>query len=124
MAHHIGHLLSECVTTCTDCRRVCLETLTYCLTAGEKHADAKHIQLMIDCVDICDACTGAMIRASAHHAHFCELCAKICTACAESCEKFGDDKIMNACAEACRKCAESCGSMAKSMDKSPEKEVA
>lgn len=113
MAHNTNHSMAECITNCTDCHRICLETITRCLTTGGNHAEVKHLQLLMDCVASCNACTNSMIRGSEHHAHFCGLCEKICTACAESCEKTGD----KACAEACRKCAESCGAMAKSMEK-------
>lgn len=108
MSHKIEHSMSECITTCTDCHRVCLETITHCLTRGGEHAEAAHIQLLMDCAEACQACANSMIRGPEQNGYFCELCAKICTVCAEACEETG----AKACAEACRKCAESCGVMA------------
>lgn len=106
--------ISQCITTCSDCHRICLETLAHCLAKGGKHVEAKHIQLLMDCAEICGTCVNFMARGSAHHAHICKECAEICKACEESCASIGDAEC-NKCAEACRKCAAECGSMATSM---------
>ena len=36
--------MRECIRTCSDCHRICLETLSYCLTQGGEHARAGHIR--------------------------------------------------------------------------------
>jgi hypothetical protein len=36
---------------------------------------------------------------------------KCCLECAESCEKFPDDKHMAECAKSCRECAKACKEM-------------
>jgi hypothetical protein len=52
-----------------------------------------------------------MLRQSDFHMKTCGLCAEICTACAKSCERMGQDEQMKTCAAACRACAESCQKM-------------
>ncbi|MBC7457508.1 MAG: four-helix bundle copper-binding protein [Bdellovibrionaceae bacterium] len=102
-----------CIDNCTKCYQACVRTISHCLEKGGLHADNKHIQLLQDCARICEVSASFMIRESSFHASTCDVCAKICTACAESCETFKDDEAMAACAEACRKCAKSCEEMSK-----------
>ena len=103
--------MEQCIQECLSCHRVCLETLTYCLQKGGKHAEAKHVRLLMDCVHICQTSADFMLRGSDLHTRTCFACAEVCAACAESCEKMGEDARMKACAEACRRCAESCRGM-------------
>jgi hypothetical protein len=104
--------MQTCITNCTDCHRICLETITYCLQKGGKHAGADHIRLMMDCVQICATSADFMIRGSELHRLTCGACVEICTRCAEDCEQMADDARMKRCAEMCRRCADSCREMA------------
>jgi hypothetical protein len=104
--------MEECVNQCLSCYRVCLETVQHCLKRGGKHAEAEHIRLLLDCVDICHTSADFMLRGSPLHVRTCAVCAEACERCAESCESMaGDDDTMRRCAEACRACAESCRTM-------------
>ena len=76
------------------------------------HAEAAHIQLLLDCAEICQTSANFMIRGSQFHRRTCATCAEVCAACAEDCARFGDDTQMQRCAEMCRGCAESCQRMA------------
>ncbi len=102
--------MAECITRCLDCYRACTEAAGQCLAKGGKHADAPHQSLLRDCAEICRTSADFMVRGSQHHHLTCGVSAKICEACAVSCEALGDAE-MKACAEACRRCAESCGAM-------------
>lgn len=104
--------MQTCISNCTECHKSCVTTLTYCLRQGGKHAAADHIQLLIDCAASCQECIDFMLRESKFHPKACGICAEICTACAASCERMGDDQKMKQCAATCRKCAESCQKMA------------
>jgi hypothetical protein len=66
----------------------------------------------LDCIDFCATCASFMLRDSPAHHRVCEICAEVCDACAVSCERFPDDKVVNECAKECRGCAESCRKMA------------
>lgn len=105
--------MRQCIEHCTDCHRICLETITHCLQIGGKHAEAKHIRLLADCTQICQTSADFMIRGSEFHGRTCGACAEICAACAEDCRKLagGNDQQMILCAEMCERCADSCRRM-------------
>ena len=104
--------MQQCINECLNCHSVCLATVRYCLEQGGKHAEAQHIQTLLDCAEICQTSANFMLRGSELHGRTCAVCAEVCARCAESCEQVGDDEQMRACAEACRRCAESCRQMA------------
>lgn len=101
----------ECIDNCTECGRVCLETVIWCLQQGGDHAAPSHIRLLLDCAEICRTSADFMIRGSDFHAQTCGLCADICERCAESCGEM-EGETMRRCAEVCRRCVESCRRMA------------
>jgi len=111
--HHDHHAMDECIEACLDCHRLCLATVAHCLTKGGVHAEARHIQIMLDCAQICAVCADLMIRGSDHSAHLCRECVEICSECATSCANHSKaDEMMRACAETSRRCADECGKIA------------
>lgn len=102
--------LRACGQICLDCLRVCGETITGCLTKGEKHANVHHITLLLDCMLMCETTASFLNRGSGLCTKMCEICAEACDRCAESCEGWEDEE-MDKCADECRSCAESCRSM-------------
>jgi hypothetical protein len=111
--HHDHHSHSKCLEACLECHTHCLDTYyNYCLKMGGKHVEQEHLKLMADCIQICQTCTDFMTRNSKHHSSICAVCAIICNACAESCDRIGGDE-MKRCAEMCRRCAAQCGEMGK-----------
>jgi Domain of Unknown Function (DUF326) len=100
--------IDQCIQSCLDCHRICLETITHCLLMGGEYASEKRILLLQDCAEICDTNANFMTRNSDLHATICSTCAEVCLRCAEDCEQFGDDDLLKACAKACRRCAEYC----------------
>ena len=99
--------IEDCIDECIDCHQTCIETLTHCLTMGGSHAEPGHIQMLLDCAEICQMSANFMMRRSPMHNRACEVCAYACDRCAVACEQFADE-AMKACAEACRSCAEAC----------------
>jgi hypothetical protein len=114
VAHQtISPHMRECIENCKNCGAICLETMSHCLAMGGKHAEARHISVLVQCVEICRTSAGFMLLGSDAHPRVCGVCAEICRACADSCEKLaGEDNLMRQCAEMCRRCAESCERMA------------
>jgi len=100
--------MRDCVEECQSCHAACLETVTHCLQKGGRHAETSHIQLLLDCVDICRTSADFMLRGSDLHTLTCGTCAQVCERCAQDCDQMGDDEMMRRCAEACRRCAASC----------------
>ena len=112
-AEHISQEMQDCITNCSDCHDICLETLTHCLSMGGDHAGLDHQRALFDCAQACDQSRDFMLRGSDLHPQACGLCAEACDRCAESCESVGDgDEQMQRCAKQCRECAESCRAMA------------
>ena len=116
MAHTAGHQMSEemrrCIDECSNCHRVCLETVTYCLQKGGRHVEARHLGLLLDCAEVCQTSADFMLRGSPFHTVTCAACAELCRACEEACRAVEDDEQMAHCADVCGACAESCSRMA------------
>jgi hypothetical protein len=108
----MNETLHQCIEECVDCHSICLNTTTYCLEQGGRHAEGGHMRLLIDCAEICQTSANFMLRGSPLHARTSAVCAEICARCAEDCGHFKDDAHMERCAETCRRCAESCRQMA------------
>ena len=104
--------MSQCVTNCLECHRICTETVAHVLHGSGHHSEAQHLTALLDCAQMCALSADFMTRGSPHHSHVCAECAEICNACAALCEAHPDpDGQMKRCAEACRRCAQSCGQM-------------
>ena len=105
--------MQQCIQNCLECHRSCTETATHCFMMGGKHAEAAHLQLLLDCAQICGTSADFMLRISRFHPDTCRVCAEICRACGQNCSQMADgDATMQACATACERCAQSCESMA------------
>ena len=112
-AHSSGRStdLESCIDVCSECHRICLETVATCLSMGGAHAAPEHIRLLLDCAQICQTSADFMTRGSPLHHLTCGACAEICRACADSCNKLGGPE-MQRCADLCKRCADSCERMA------------
>lgn len=105
--------MQECIQNCQECHSICTETAQHCLHMGGKHAEEAHVRLLLDCAHICQTSADFMLRGSSYHSLTCGICAEVCLACAEDCERVGqDDAMMKKCAEVCRRCSASCRQMA------------
>jgi hypothetical protein len=108
----ITNEMQQCIQECLNCHSICLQTVTYCLQQGGRHAEAAHVTTLLACAEICRTSADFMLLGSELHTHTCATCAEVCDRCAESCEGFGNDQLMKVCAEACRRCAELCRRLA------------
>ena len=108
---NVSPIIRDCISACTACHEVCVETVDHCLRKGGTHAEPHHIRLLLDCAEICQACANFMLRGSDLHTGVCAVCAEVCQRCAEDCGRMSDDEEMRSCAEKCRECAQSCMSM-------------
>lgn len=103
----------ECIYDCLKTFEICTSCIQHCLSIGGKHADPKHIKLMMACAEISRLTSTMMLSKSEYAFDLCCLCAKVCEATASSCNKIDEnDFMMQECSSACRKCAESCLKMA------------
>lgn len=107
---HLSPEMESCIQECLDCHKTCLsEAMTHCLEAGGEHVEPEHLRLMMNCAEMCQTSANFMLSGSKLHHLTCGVCAQVCQACAESCEKI---EGMEECAAQCRRCAQSCASMA------------
>jgi hypothetical protein len=72
---------------------------------------AECIRLDRDCAEICWGAAAFMSRGSRFAYDLCRVCAEVCLACGDECDKHDHDHC-RICAEACRHCAEECRRMA------------
>jgi hypothetical protein len=101
------------VMTMMTCSAICSKTINHCLEMGGEHTSKDHINLLMDCVKICQLAADFAIRGSENHMALCKLCADICRRCADQCEQLGqDDETMQNCAQICNDCAAECEKMA------------
>lgn len=98
----------ESIDACLDCHQACAQLIPYCLERKGEYAEVAHIRLLQDCSQICAVAANFMMRESGFHARLAALCADVCKATANECERFTDDEVVLACVQICRKCAESC----------------
>jgi hypothetical protein len=106
--------VQACIANCATCAAVCRQTVQHCLSKGGAHVAVAHIQLLLDCIDICETSASFMLRGSPRHHLICGACAEVCQSCATSCEAMSGDAAMQYCADVCRRCAGSCGAMSRS----------
>ncbi len=105
--------IEHCAEECARAFELCTRTATHCLELGGRHAEAVHINLLLDCAEICRTSEAVLRRGSARSTFTCRACAQICLACASDCERLaGGDPVMLECAAQCRRCAEACEEMA------------
>ena len=113
---HASKEMQQCIENCQGCHTICLQTIDHCLAMGGKHAESAHIQLLMDCAQICQTSADYMLRKSPFHGRTCAVCAEVCERCAKDCERLGgDDAQMKSCADACHRCAETCRQMTSTM---------
>lgn len=100
----------SCIEACTRCAAACDHCAASCLNEEDVTMMARCIQLDIECSSICKTAALFMHLQSNHANAICQVCADVCTACAEECEKH-DNEHCRKCASVCRECAEECMSM-------------
>ncbi len=101
---------AACIEACNACAAACNHCAASCLAEQDVKMMAKCIALDIDCAEICQLASAAMSRGSEHAVAICRLCAEICKACGDECDRHEAQHCKD-CAEACHRCAEACLAM-------------
>ena len=112
MRHDMSTEMRDCLEACNDCRDKCLVTLAHCIEEGGAHAEARHLETLLDCATICATAGSFLARGSERHKRICGACATICRDCETSCRALADGSTLRRCAEACARCAVTCDRMA------------
>jgi hypothetical protein len=104
--------MADCISNCTACESLCIETLAHCQIKGGNLARPRLVSLLAVCADICALSARTVQRGSEAQVFICAACAEVCTLCASSCSAFPDDPLLRACASACTMCSRCCADMA------------
>ncbi len=90
-----------------------------CLNCASEDLNENDIKLLTDCIKLNQECAvtcffamQAIVGDSRFTMQIVELCAEVCNACADECEKHLHMEHCKVCAEACRTCALACFSIA------------
>ncbi len=92
--------LNACIAECNHCFSACLNEKDISMLA-------RCIQLDRECAEICVLTAAILARGSEHEQLYLNLCAIICSSCADECERHTHEHC-KLCAHACRKCANAC----------------
>ena len=95
---------------CTRCHQVCLTGAGHVLRKGGELADAHHIRLLSDCVELCQTTANFLLRGSPIGKRTAALCAEVCRQCAAELDG-SEDPVVQTCADVCRDCAEACAAL-------------
>lgn len=106
------HTINETlISKVSDCATICDYCAASCLRESDVTMMAACIQLDMECAAVCRT-TALLLQLESNHAGaMCQICADICNACAEECEKHEHEHCRK-CAAICRECAEECANIA------------
>ena len=96
-----------CADLCKKCSTMCSKNLADFQKKGGKYAEASRLNLMRDCMKICDTNADFKSRNSENGSAIDQACSDICHKCAKKCEALNDPKLKD-CIALCNKCADSC----------------
>lgn len=94
------HALGNCINHCNYCADACL--------------DEENVKMMVPCIrldrvcaEVCSTLNQVLITGFKEANDLVRYCIKICTMCADECEKHKSQHCKD-CARACRECVEQC----------------
>jgi hypothetical protein len=96
-----------CADLCKKCSSMCSNNLSDFQKKGGKYADAARLNLMRDCIKICQTNADFKARDSANGAAVDKACADICHKCAKECQALNDPNLKD-CIALCNQCADVC----------------
>ena len=80
---------------------------------GADLSEPQHLQLLIDCCEVCQTTQDVLLRASGLGIMLAAICVEAREQVAESCRRIDEsDEQLAACAESCDETAESCHALA------------
>lgn len=101
------HHYKLCIDALLNCAALCNHCASSCIKEEDPKMMAHCVQLSMECAAICYATAQLMSLGSDAVKELAKLCAVMCDACAEECNKHTSDHCLE-CAAACTKCADEC----------------
>lgn len=77
----------DCIEACKRCADACNTCSVACLQEENVAEMSRCVRLDLDCAAICRLAVSVMVRDSEFSKAICQLCADLCEACAEECNK-------------------------------------
>ena len=116
-----SEILSRCIEGCAACQETCIACADACLGEKDLARLVTCIRLNLDCAVVCNATGSIVARANkAGHRQLLEAqlttCIAFCRACGSECDRHATmHKHCELCARACAHCVETCADMLSSM---------
>ncbi len=104
--------IKKAIAAISDCAVKCLQCASEDLNESDIERLAACIKLNQECAAACFFTMQSIAGDSRFTMQIVELCAEVCNACADECEKYLHMEHYKVCAEACRTCALACFSIA------------
>src|SRR3546814_20256138 len=98
----------HCIEACNACAVECSHCATECLKEEDVKMLAMCIQLDLECAAICRSAAEVMSLGSGYSTQLCRLCADVCNACGEECEKHARSEERRVGKECVRTCRSGC----------------
>jgi hypothetical protein len=102
------HDMKSSAEACANCATTCEKTLEYLKGKGGKHAEARNLDKLKDCIALCKASADLKGRNSAHAAKLDQVCKDVCSQCAAMCKELKDPALAD-CIKSCETCHDCCG---------------
>jgi hypothetical protein len=96
--------MERCIDQCLEVVKLASRCADDCLKSENVAALRQCIGLCLDAVGVSGLCVEMMAADSRFAARTSELCAEVCAACADECDRH-EGVAMKECADACRRCA-------------------
>jgi len=106
----MDHTYETCIEACLAYAAACDYCASACLKERDVHEMVRSIQLDMEWPPYAGQRHSSCAPGSEHANTICQLCADICNACAEECNKHNVDHCKR-CASICISCAEECAVM-------------
>lgn len=130
--------IEPCIDACRACADACESTAAACMEGESVKVMARRVELdnllatsrslssissaALDCAQICRVAGSCLARGSEVARRVCTACADLCERCAAVCEQYPMDHCRQ-CAAACRRCAHECSVIARRRVAAPAREA-
>jgi hypothetical protein len=98
----------DIITLLQGCHNECRRMFMECAPKESGHnLSFLHLKRLQACIEICGSTAEYLLKDGVMAYRLCEITARICEQCADSCDKM-EDAYFQECAELCRETAEAC----------------
>jgi hypothetical protein len=92
---------------CSNAHNIAMQTMHYSESMGGNFTDPENLNVLQDCIELCEIMNSFILRQSRLKSDLAELCFHACNACVKLAEKFPDEPQMKALLQYCKIASES-----------------